>query len=393
MFVRTTAINKILKLTKRVKAIQGGTSAGKTFGIIPVIIDKAIKTPGLECSIVSESLPHLKKGAIKDFKKIMKQTKRWDSRKWHITNKTYTFFNGSYIEFFGADDSSKQKGPRRDLLYMNEANNMAFETYRELSKRTKQDIYLDWNPTNPFWFHDEIQNDYNVEFIILTYKDNEGCPQSAIDDIILGKSKAFFNTELPDDKIFTPDNIKNPFWANDYRVYGLGLTGQLQGAIFTDWIRGEFDESLSYCYGMDFGFNPSPTTLIRVAVDIRKKKLYLKEEFYRTELSTNDIAGITKSRIKYKMDLIIADGIELREINELRACNLNVHPAEKGPGSIKAGIKSMQSYQIIVCGESENLENELNHYIWNDKKAGIPQKAFDHLIDPARYAFDTLAMR
>ena len=141
MFKRTTAINKILKLKKRVKIVQGGTSAGKTFGILPILINKAINTPMSEISICSESYPHLRRGAMKDFINIMKWTNRWTPKQWNKSSSIFTFRNGSYIEFFSVDDSSKLRGARRDILYINECNNVNFEAYQELSIRTKREVF------------------------------------------------------------------------------------------------------------------------------------------------------------------------------------------------------------------------------------------------------------
>ena len=168
MFKRTTSINKILSLKKRIKIIQGGTSAGKTFGILPILIDKAARTPNLEISVVSESIPHLRRGALKDFVKILKWTNRYFDEQFNKSLLTYQFRNGSFIEFFSADDSSKLRGARRDILYINECNNVTFEAYNELSIRTKREVYLDYNPANEFWVHKELKDEPDTDFIILT---------------------------------------------------------------------------------------------------------------------------------------------------------------------------------------------------------------------------------
>ena len=183
MFTRTTSINKILSLKKRIKIIQGGTSAGKTFGILPILIDRAIKQPNVEISVVAESIPHLRRGALKDFLKIMRWTNRYVESQFNKSLLTYTFKNGSYIEFFSADDSSKLRGARRDVLYINECNNITFESYNELSIRTKREIYLDFNPANEFWVHKELKHEPDADFIILTYKDNEALDQSIVTQI------------------------------------------------------------------------------------------------------------------------------------------------------------------------------------------------------------------
>ena len=373
-FVRTSAINKILKLEKPIKGIQGGTSAGKTYGVLPILIDKCLKESGLEVSVVAESVPHLRRGVIKDFKKILQATERWNRPQWHGTESRYTFVNGSYIEFFSADDDSKLRGARRDILYINEANNISFEAYSELAVRTKREVFLDWNPTHRFWFNEHLEGDEDVEFLVLTYLDNEACPQSAIDAILKAKEKG----------------KTNEYWANWYKVYGLGEVGRLQGTVFQNWERGVFDESLPFCYGLDFGFSPDPTALSKVAVDSNKKLIYVEELAYLKELSTQAIVDLLRSKT-IKGSLIVADCAEKRLINDLINENINVAPCQKGKDSVKTGIKNMQDYQIIVCGESKNIENELNNYIWNDKKAGIPIDNYNHLIDGIRYAFDRLS--
>ena len=171
MFKRTTAINKLGKLTKRKKIIQGGTSAGKTYGILPLLINKATKHKRLEISIVSESIPHLKRGAMKDFLKILYDTNRFVRSHWNASNFKYTFANGSYIEFFSVDQEDRVRGARRNILYVNEANNINFDTYYQLAIRTDMDIWIDFNPTSEFWAHVEVLPDEDSELIILTYKD------------------------------------------------------------------------------------------------------------------------------------------------------------------------------------------------------------------------------
>ncbi len=163
--------------------MPGGTSAGKTFGILPILIDRAIKTPLLEISVVSESIPHLRKGALKDFLKIMKATGRYVDKNFNRTMLTYTFTNGSYIEFFSADQEDKVRGPRRNVLYINECNNITFETYHQLQIRTSHEIWLDFNPANEFWAYTELQDDEDVEWLTLTYKDNEALPLSIVKEI------------------------------------------------------------------------------------------------------------------------------------------------------------------------------------------------------------------
>lgn len=377
-FVRTTAINKILALKKRIKGIQGGTSAGKTYGIIPIEIDYATKHPNTSISVVAESVPHLKRGAIKDFKEIMINTNRWIQSNWHSTDSKYTFTNGSYIEFFSADDGAKLRGGRRDRLYMNEANNMSFTAYTELAVRTKGSVTMDWNPTAPFWFHNELKNDKDVDFLIINYKDNEACPQSAIDFILNAKEKA----------------KKSSFWDNWYKVYGLGQIGSLEGVVFDNWNQiNEIPlEGVILSRGMDFGYTNDPTTL----VDIYKYdgKLILDERLYRTGLVNSDIARHDKSEPNRNI-YAVADSAEPKSIEELKRAGMLIKGAAKGKDSIIHGIQTLQQYNLLVTSSSTNLIKELRNYTWERDREGNklnkPVDAYNHLIDAVRYGCETLS--
>ena len=246
-FVVTTAIKKLYALKKRVKVIRGGTSAGKTFGIIPILIDKAIREPGLEISIVSESIPHLRRGALKDFLKIMMATKRYRDIQFNKSTLKYTFQNGSYIEFFSVDQPDKLRGARRTILYVNECNNVDFDSYYQLAIRTSGDIWLDYNPTSLFWVDKEVLTTNDVDFITLTYLDNEALPESIIKEIESAKEKAKHSS----------------YWENWWKVYGLGQTGSLEGVCIKDWKEIDLpNEARILCYGMDFGYSNDPTSLV-----------------------------------------------------------------------------------------------------------------------------------
>jgi hypothetical protein len=219
MLIRTTAIRKILRLRNRIKIIQGGTSAGKTFGILPILISKAAKRPLMEISVVAESIPHLRRGALKDFLSMMKSGFRYVDKRFNKSLLRYDFDNGSYIEFFSADDSSKLRGARRDILYINECNNIEFEAYNELAIRTKREIYLDFNPANEFWVHTELKNEPDTDFVVLTYKDNEALDKGIVREIEKNRLKG----------------LTSSYWANWWNVYGLGEMGSLQGVVFSNW--------------------------------------------------------------------------------------------------------------------------------------------------------------
>lgn len=369
MFVRTTVINKIKSLTKFVKGIQGGTSAGKTFGVLPVLIDIAAKNPLTEISVVAESIPHLKRGAMKDFKKIMVETNRFVDSRWNATDFKYTFANGSQIEFFSADNDAKLRGARRDYLYMNEANNMTFHAYTELASRTKQGVYLDWNPVNEFWFHSDLQNDNDVDFIIVNYTDNEACPESALNFINKAKEKA----------------LTSSYWDNWYKVYGLGLIGNLEGVIFNNWqqIDNIPNDARLLGYGVDFGYSNDPTAIVEVYK--WNDKRIVNEICYQKELSNSQIAKLIPTKLP-----CYCDSAEPKSIAELKMHGINAIPVEKGADSINYGISLMQDNSYLITSKSTNLISELRKYAWDkDKKTGAklnkPIDDFNHGIDSLRY--------
>lgn len=369
MFVRTTVINKIKNLTKFVKGIQGGTSAGKTFGVLPVLIDIAAKYKLSEISVVAESIPHLKRGAMKDFRKIMIDTNRWIDSRWNATDFKYTFANGSQIEFFSADNDAKLRGARRDYLYMNEANNMTFHAYTELASRTKKGVYLDWNPVNEFWFHTELQNDSDVDFIIVNYEDNEACPESALNFILKAKDKA----------------KTSAYWDNWYKVYGLGQIGTLEGVIFNNWqtIDTIPNDARLIGYGVDFGYSNDPTAIVEVYK--WNDKRIVNEICYQKELSNSQIAKFITQKLP-----TYCDSAEPKSIAELTKLGVRAFGVTKGSDSINFGIQTMQGQEYLITKQSTNLINELRKYAWDkDKKTGAtlnkPIDMYNHAIDSLRY--------
>ena len=389
-FRYTTAIRKLRKLKKRIKKIPGGTSAGKTFGILPILINKATKTPLLEISVVSESIPHLRKGAMKDFLKIMKATGRYIDKNWNRTLLTYYFSNGSYIEFFSADQEDKVRGPRRNILYINECNNLKFETYHQLAIRTDMEIWLDYNPTHEFWANTELKDDDDVEEVVLTYKDNEGLADSIIKEIEKALKKAFFDPDRPIETLFQEDNIKSGYWANWWKVYGLGLTGSLEGVIFSNWskISSIPKEAKLLGYGLDFGYTNDPTALI--AIYSYNQSIILDQVIYATGLLNSDIVSRMKKAGVSPNAEIYADSAEPKTIEEIRRSGFqNIKPTVKGPDSIKFGIDIMQEQNLMVTESSTETIKEFRYYTWDKDKNGKalnkPIDDFNHAIDAIRY--------
>jgi phage terminase large subunit len=371
MFQYTRAIDKIRKLKKRKKVVQGGSSAGKTFAILAILIDKCARTPNLEVSVVSESIPHLRRGALKDFLKIMKETGRFIEKNFNKTLLRYEFTNCSYMEFFSADDDSKMRGARRDILYINEANNISFESYMQLAIRTAQDIYLDFNPVARFWAHTEVAMEEDADFLIITYKDNEGLPQTVVDMLEQNRIKA----------------RTNAYWENWCRVYLDGQIGNLEGAVFPQWneIDSIPEEAKLIGAGLDFGFTNDPTAL--VAVWKMDNNIYIDEIVFQKGLSNSDIATLIKnSGLNCE---IFADSAEPKSISEIKKYGIRVLPAQKGKDSVNFGISIIQEYDIYITSRSNNTKDEFGKYTWKKDGDGfytnIPIDIYNHSIDALRY--------
>lgn len=378
MFVYTTAIDKIRAMTARKKVVRGGSSAAKTFSIIPILIDKAARQAGLEISIVSESIPHLKKGALKDFIKIMKWTNRWIDANYNATDRKYTFTNGSYIEFFSPESVL---GSRRNILYINEANNILYDDYVQLAMRTSHDIYLDYNPAEEFWVDTEVLRESDSELITLTYLDNEARPANVDSDFANFRRKAEVEAKagLP----------ITSYWQNYCRVYIDGLIGNLQGVVFNNWeIVDRMPQFVDLvCYGMDFGFTNDPTAVIKVWRV--RDEIYVQECLYSTGLTNQDIGSKLREAKVRDFDTIVADSAEPKSIRELEILGFKLEGALKGQDSIRSSIDTLQTLRIKVLSDSTNLIRELRSYRWQLDRSGKPTNQpvdfNNHLIDALRY--------
>ena len=368
MFRKTTAIKKILNLKKRIKIIQGGTSAGKTFGIIPVLIDKAARTEGLEISVVAETIPHLRRGALKDFLKIMKWTGRFFEDRFNKSLLRYEFANGSVIEFFSADDSSKLRGARRDILYINECNNVTFDSYNELAIRTRKEVYLDFNPANEFWVHTELKDEQDSDFLILTYKDNEALDQSIVEQIEKNRDKA----------------LTSSYWANWWKVYGEGQLGMLEGVVFSNWktIDTIPKEARLLGIGLDFGYTNDPTAIVEIYAYNGQR--IVNEIVYQNGLVNSEIAKRLPKNV-----IVYADSSEPKSIEEIRRLGITIKGVTKGKDSINYGIDVMQRQDYLITNQSVDLIKELRSYIWDTDKTGRrlnkPIDFNNHAIDALRY--------
>lgn len=365
MYQQTTATNKIIALKKRIRAVAGGTSASKSISILLYLIARAQsdKNPTLT-SIVSESFPHLKKGVMRDFLYIMQEHKYYDDNRWNRTDYTYTFETGSKIEFFSVDQPSKVRGPRRDRLFINEANNTPYEAFDQLEVRTKEFVFLDWNPTNEFWFYSDVLNKRDdVDFLTLTYKDNEALPQSIVESIEKRRS--------------------NKSW---WLVYGEGKLGEVDGKIYKDWqIIDEIPhEARLERYGLDFGYANDPTVIVAI---YRYNGGYIFDEIvHKKGMSNRQIADIF---VNVTQSLVIADSAEPKSIDEIASYGINIIGAVKGQGSVLQGIQFVQDQKCSVTKRSINIIKSYRNYLWavdrDGKILNVPNHDYSDAMDAIRY--------
>lgn len=366
----TTATKKIASLNKKIRAVQGGTSASKTISILLYLIHRAQSdTSKTLTSVVAESTPHLKRGAIRDFKNIMIEHKYWKDDRWSATDSIYTFETGSQMEFFSTDQPDKLRGARRDRCFINEANNVHLDAFDQLEVRTKEFIFIDWNPTNEFWFYtDVLHKREDVEHIILTYKDNEALSPEIVASIEARKTR-------------------KGWW----QVYGEGQLGEVEGKIYRDWqVIDEIPhEARLERYGLDFGYTNDPTSIIAL---YKYNGGYIIDEItFQKGLSNKQIADIL---LNQPQAMVIADSAEPKSIDEIMMYGVNIQPVTKGKDSVNHGIQLVQDQRISVTKRSFNVIKEYRNYLWETDKNGkilnVPESGFDHSMDAIRYAMSTL---
>lgn len=370
-FSDTTATKKIFTLKKRIRAVSGGTSASKTISILVWLIDFSQQKFANEklSSVVSESYPHLEKGAMRDFINIMKDRGYWTDSRWNKTKHTYTFETGNILEFLSVDTYGKAHGPRRDNLFINEANNLSYQIADQLIARTRGVIWLDWNPTSEFWFYTDMLNlREDIDFITLTYKDNE-----ALDEITIREIES---------------HKHNRAW---WQVYGLGQLGDLEGRIYREWslIDEIPDTGKLVRYGLDFGYTNDPTA--SDAIYKYNDALIIDEAIHLKGLSNRQIAELF---LNMPRALIVADSAEPKSIDEIKSYGLNIIPSQKGKGSILQGIQYVQDQKILITKRSINTLKEYRNYLWiTDKEGRIvnePSPIWNHHMDAIRYALESI---
>lgn len=360
----TTVFSKTLKAYNegwRIISNYGSTRSGKTYSALQLlfIIAKNSKKP-LTISVVSKSLAHLKLGTMRDFDTIIKDQGIILSSVKNIAESKYTI-GETTVDFFGADQEDKVFGPQRGILFVNEANFVKSEVITQLLIRTSGTVFIDYNPSSDFWIDDkEYVTRTDIKYIHSTYLENRFLSKAQVMEIESRRS--------------------NEPW---FRVYGLGLKGRLEGAVYTNWKIGAFADYLPHGYGLDFGFSPDPDVLIKVALDNKRRKIYLHEEFRANTLSSQSLSKKVADIVGDK--LIYADGAESRLIEDMNLYGTNVLKSKKGPGSVLSNIRIMQGYEIIVTETSKALIREFETYVWHDKKSGTPVDKNNHGLDAFSY--------
>lgn len=351
---------------------EGGTRSGKTYAILQLLHLYASTHAGKVISVVSETMPHLRRGAIRDYQAILKVLGAWAPDRWSVLGSTYHYPNGSFVEFFSADQPGKVLGPARDVLFLNEAINIPWEVARQLAVRTRGRIVCDYNPAHSFWSHEQIQPRPNAITLRSTYKDNAFLTREQVAEIEAQRS---------DER-----------W---WRVYGEGLVGELSGQVYTfEQIDALPDASgLREFWGLDFGFTHDPTALAHCLADTGRRILYAEEQLYERALLNADIVARLHGLGLRPGDVIYADCAEPKSIEEIRRAGFKITAADKGApvksDKLRYQIQWLQGWQLKVTKASVNAIKELRNYTWATDSDGnaldYPIDNFNHWLDALRY--------
>lgn len=392
----TTSTRKIAKLKKRFRLLAGGMRASKTISVLMYLItraqydyrcsvdgkmgcqNKSHKTswkmlPTLT-SVVSETYPHLEKGAIRDFKAIMQAQGYWVDDRWNETKHIYTFETGSQIEFFSADDASKVRGPSRDRLFCNEVNNITSEAWEQLVFRTRDFIFADWNPVGDFFMYEEYglideppdgrepySTDDRVDFLILTYRDNEALEAAIVEDI---ERKAKVNLQFN-------------------RVYAKGLRGNMEATIFKDWkIYEEIPhEARLIIRGLDYGYARDKAALCDIYY---YNGGYIVDELVaRIGMNNRHLSDVILNQDDPNT-LTIADSAESKSIAEMQEFGVNIVGVEKkGHNNLtftQWAIRNVQQQRMGVTKRSTNYIKSYRNFMWQTDKDGNVIPKYDHYM-------------
>lgn len=352
----------------KIQIHQGGTRSGKTYSILTALIELCHKNSGLVITICRKTFPALRATAMRDFFEILNKEEIYNPDLHNKSDATYQLW-GNMVEFISIDQPQKVRGRKRDVLFINEANEINLEDWRQLLLRTTGKVLIDYNPSDEFhWIYEEVIPREDAEFFRTTYKDNPFLPESVVMEI---------------ERFKTADE-------NFWKVYGLGERGTSQATIFTHWkeINQIPNEFKLLTTGVDFGYTNDPTAIVRVYTD--GHGFAVDELVYATRLTNSDIAKVLRDNQVDRSDVVICDSAEPKSIDEIHAHGFNTHGARKGRDSVKNGIQFLHSRPLLVTARSVNLIRELRNYKWKEDKNGKqlnePVDNFNHAIDAMRYA-------
>lgn len=362
-----TKVDKAISQGYTTVSAQGSSRSSKTYNILIWLIVYCLSHPKTRLSIVRATLPALKGSVFVDFKEILYKLNVFDEDSINKSEMIYTFANGSWVEFFSTDSEQKLRGRKRDILYVNEANELKFIEFQQLKMRTTKFAIVDYNPSfsDDHWLC-ELNKDPRTYHFISTYKDNPFLEQTIIDEI---ESLQHKNRSL-------------------WQVYGLGQQAMIEGLIFEKvtivedipiWAKKRY-------LGLDFGFTHDPTAIVEVA--FLDNKVYLDEICYQTQMLTSDIIQALRQHSSYK---IISESADPRLVKEIKNAGYNITAVTKGHGSVMEGITKMLEYEVCITQKSENIIKEFKNYTYAQDKSGaflnVPIDAFNHAIDATRYVF------
>lgn len=357
----------------RIILLPGGSRSSKTWSIMQAIIIYCCQHNNKRISVFREARTWLKPTVFNDFRSYMKMIGMWSEENVNMTDLIYTL-NGNTIEFVGLDETQKLHGRKQDIAWFNEAMEVKWDDWKQISQRSPGLIIADWNPTDPNHFiYVNVMKRDDVHTIHSTVLDNPFIEDEIIKEIMSYEP--------------TPANIAAGTASEyDWNVYGLGKFAKREGVIYSNWQEGEYNEKLPEVYFIDHGYNPDPMAIGSIAINENNKQVHVRELLYETELGDDDIVNAMNELVP-REQITIADTSDPRINDLLRRNGWNILDADKRPGSIISGIKLFKGWTIIVSLHSPNLKIELNNYIWHNKRINMPRDEYNHLLDGMRYAF------
>ena len=350
---------------KKIVVEQGGTRSGKTYNIILwIIFYYCGKNEGKTITIARKTFPAVRSSVMRDFIDILKAADLYREENHNKSNSEY-ILNGNLVEFISMDQPQKIRGRKRDLAFLNEANELTFEDWQQIIFRTNGRIILDYNPSDTFhWIYDKVIPRDDVDFFQTTYKDNP-----FLDDTIIKEIERLKDTD-------------EHYW----RVYGLGERGTNRAQVFQFTTIQQIPQTAKFLsFGLDFGFTNDPSALVGCYQE--GDNLYFQELLYSTNLTNQDLAREFSKLEIGRYDEIFGDSSEPKSIEELHRMGWNIKPTQKGADSVNAGIDMLKRYKIHIIGS--NLMKEMENYKWLEDKNGNllnkPEDKYNHLIDALRY--------